>query len=180
MKNIIYFIFCLLVGVCIGFYLFDSLSLRPGGLHLRQSTALTECDTVTQVRIDTVFRHDTLIVTIPAYSETSAPRAVTMSRNVITHCDSDSVTLRAVTRVYSDSIFHAVISGIDPHLDSLAIIRPIPTVNRSVTTHIPIRDRAVTVSTHSRWGLGLTAGVTATTHGLTPGLTLGLTYRLWP
>lgn len=178
MKNIIYFIFFLLVGVCIGFYLFDSLSLRPGGLHLRQSTSPTECDTVTQVRIDTVFRHDTLTVTIPVYSETSAPRAVTLSRNALTHCDSDSVTLRAVTRVYSDSIFHAVISGIDPHLDSLAIIRPIPTVTRSVTTRIPAR--AVTVSTHSRWGLGLTAGVTATTHGLAPGLTLGLTYRLWP
>lgn len=174
MKILVHSVISLLAGACIGYFLTD---IR----RMRRSSATTERDTVTLLHIDTVFRRDTVYATIPTYSEAPAPRTVTLSRKAITHCDSDSLTLRAVTRVYSDSLFRAVISGVDPRLDSLTLIRPIPTVTRSVTTSIHTNPLGPTSGGHSsRWSLGITAGATLTSHGLIPGLTLGLTYRLWP
>ena len=112
---------------------------------------------------------DTLRIPIPTYHETVASRTVTTTAR-----DTDSITLQAVSRVYSDSTFRAVVSGIDPRLDSLTLFRTTPTVTHTITNHI------TTTRSTPRWGLGITAGATASPHGLTPGITIGLTYRLWP
>lgn len=171
MKTIIYSVLVLLAGVGIG-------SLLPDSCRLSSQSPTPLHDTVTELRIDTIVRIDTIHATISSFAQRLTPRTVTLSRNDVTACDSDSLRLRAVQRVYADSTFRAVISGADPRLDSLVILRSIPTVTHSITTRLPATVSGPRNST--RWSLGITAGATLTPHGITPGLTLGLSYRLWP
>ena len=79
----------------------------------------------------------------------------------------DSVRLPTSVKVYGDSNYRAVVSGVFPSLDSLTIYP-----RRNIVT---VREPAPRVSP---WGLGITAGLTATPHGLAPGITIGLTFRL--
>jgi len=162
MKTFVYSVISLLAGTCIGTYLADN-------HRLYRTTSTPHSDTVTLLRIDTMLLRDTLRIPIPTYHETVASRTIT-----ITVRDTDSIALQAVSRVYADSTFRAVVSGIDPRLDSLTLFRTIPTVTHTLTNHI------TTTRSTPRWGLGITAGATASSHGLTPGITIGLTYRLWP
>lgn len=161
MKTFVYSVISLLAGTCIGTYLADN-------HRLYRTTPTPQSDTVTLLRIDTMLMRDTLRIPIPTYHETVASRTVTTTVR-----DTDSITLQAVSRVYADSTFRAVVSGIDPRLDSLTLFRTIPTVTHTLTNHITTRSTP-------RWGLGITAGATASPHGLTPGITIGLTYHLWP
>ena len=107
------------------------------------------------VLTDTVVTRDTVVVRMPEYVEIPSVRTVTVR---------DTVVLPAVTRVYEDTTFRAVVSGIDPRLDSLTIYPHVRTVTRTVRRPV------------SRWGLGLTAGVAVTPKGLSPALTVGVTY----
>lgn len=162
MKTFVYSVISLLAGTCIGTYLADN-------HRLYRSSSTPHADTVTLLRIDTLLLRDTLRIPIPVYHETTSSRAVTTTVR-----DTGSITLQAVSRVYADSTFRAVVSGIDPCLDSLTLFRTIPSVTHTITNNItPVRSTP-------RWGLGITAGATASPHGLTPGITIGLTYRLWP
>ena len=92
----------------------------------------------------------------------------------------DSVLLVPEVRVYSDSTYRAVVSGINPSLDTLQIYARRRAV--TLTRHLPVASTAVTDAGSSpssrRWGLGVTAGISATPRGFCPGITLGLTYRL--
>lgn len=171
MKTITYSVLALLAGVCIGNFLPDSCRLFS-----RSSTPLH--DTITELRIDTIVVHDTILATIPSFAQRPSPRTVILSRKDVTVCDSDSLRLRAVQRVYADSTFRAVVSGADPRLDTLVIFRTLPTVTHNVTTRLAPTGCGPRYST--RWSLGITAGATLTPHGLSPGLTLGVSYRLWP
>lgn len=194
MKIFICSVISLLAGACIGHIL-------TANRLISRSSATPEHDTVTSLHIDTILHHDTIIISHPQYIETTSPRTVTISRNSmarcdsitlhdIAHCDTDSITLCTVRRIYSDSLFRAVVSGIDPRLDSLTLFRPIPTITRSITRQVPpVANNATSRWGHStlrqslsasRFSLGITAGISATPHGLTPAMTLGLTYRLWP
>lgn len=178
MKTFVYSVISLLAGTCIGSYFADN-------QHIYRTSSTIQTDTLRLMRVDTVLLRDTLRISIPAYRATASPRTVTT-----THGDSDSISLQAVQRVYSDSTFRAVVSGIDPRLDSLTIYPRLPIITMTDTRHIHTSEGAVRTTVApartliaakpSRWGLGITAGATATSHGLTPGITLGLTYRLWP
>lgn len=121
---------------------------------------------------ETITVRDTLQIHVPGATMRVAPaRTVTIPAQWATvHRDSDSLTVKAQTRVYSCSTFRAVVSGVRPSLDSLTLYRSSPVITRTVTIPQP----------SSRWGIGVTAGVTATSRGLAPGVTVGITYRLWP
>lgn len=164
MKTFFYSVFTLLTGIFLGSYF-------TGNHRLLHSSPTLERDTVKLLRIDTLLLCDTLRISIPAYTETSSPRSVTTAFG-----DTDSVSIPAVRRIYTDSTFRAVVSGIDPRLDSLTIFPQLPVITKTVTRHI----HTVQPALQSRWSLGITAGATATPHGLAPGITLGLSYRLWP
>ncbi len=107
------------------------------------------------VLTDTVVTRDTVVVRVPEYVEIPSVRTVTVR---------DTVVLPAVTRVYEDTTFRAVVSGIDPRLDSLTIYPQVRTVTRNLRRPV------------SRWGLGVTAGVAVTPKGVSPSLTVGVTY----
>ena len=166
MKTFAVTVLALLTGCCIGHYLIVDRNRNV------ITCPLTITDTVRQLHTDTIY------ITSPTYTELRPSHAVTLpTHSVISHCDSDSVTLLTTTRVYSDSNYRAVVSGVHPSLDSLTLYHPTCTVTRTVTCYTPSTTSA---RTPSRFSLGVTAGVTATASGLSPGVTLGLTYRLWP
>ncbi|MCM1163408.1 MAG: hypothetical protein NC339_04085 [Muribaculaceae bacterium] len=105
---------------------------------------------------DTIVVRDTVRITIGTpVAECPATRTVTVR---------DTIILPAVQRVYADTLYRAVVSGIDPKLDSLTIYPPLTTITRHTRP--------------SPWGLGLTAGISITPRGITPSLTLGLTYTI--
>ncbi|MCM1522070.1 MAG: hypothetical protein NC039_05390 [Muribaculaceae bacterium] len=107
---------------------------------------------------DTVVRHDTVRVHIPVPTE-----AKPSERIVTIH---DTIHLPAERRVYEDTVFRAVVSGIEPRLDSLTFYRPVQTITlRSERQSSP-------------WGIGVTAGAAVTSHGLTPSITFGITYTI--
>lgn len=165
MKTFAISVLALLTGYCIGRYW-----IVPRATQAPQPP-LTIIDTVRQTRTDTLY------IISPPFSERPSAHTLTLpSGPTVIRCDTDSVTLRATTRIYSDSTYRAVVSGVHPSLDSLTLYHPTCTVTRTVTHYAP----ATVSRAPSRWGLGITAGVTATPSGLSPGVTLGLSYRLWP
>lgn len=119
-------------------------------------------------RTDTIVTRDTVRVTItrPVTSR-PAERVVTVR---------DTIILPATRRVYTDTLYRAVVSGVDPRLDSLTIF---PT-RLSITTQTYSAPRAGLGSSSAwrHWGIGITAGVALTPRGITPAVTLGLTYKL--
>lgn len=166
------------------------------GLDIHGSHADSRGDGLLTVSTETIVVHDTLRLRPYMIAETASDRTVKLPVGHL--CDSadktssltsgmesvdphapvclardDTLTMRAETRVYADSNYRAVVSGIDPRLDSLVIYRPETTVTRLLTESRPTRHDA------RRWSLGVTAGVTATRHGLAPGVCIGLSYRLW-
>lgn len=164
MRRILYSVGLLLSGAVFGGVVMN--------FHSRNSVPVI--DTVRLLRMDTIVRHDTLRVSVPVYTESPATRTVTPGREMLERMDSDSIVLRTVSRVYADSLFRAVVSGVDPRLDSLTIYNSVPLVTRTIA--VKSNDgRKI-----PRFGIGVSAGLTATPKGLSPGVTLGLYYRLWP
>lgn len=121
------------------------------GCHHRRGHQ--RCVTVTNVVSDTVVTRDTVLIDRPVYV---ASRPST--RYVTVH---DTIVVPAQTRVYADSNYRAVVSGIDPRLDSITLYPRRITVNHR---------------TPARWGLGVTAGVTVTPRGLQPSVGVGVVY----
>lgn len=166
MKTFAISVLVLLTGCCIGHYIHTD---RHSAITSRP---LTITDTVHRLHTDTIY------ITSPTYRERPSEHTLTLPiATSVIRSDTDSVTLRTTTRIYSDSNYRAVVSGVSPTLDSLTLYHPTCTVTRTVTHYTPVTQ---STRTASRWGLGITAGVTATRSGLSPGVTLGLTYSLWP
>lgn len=85
-----------------------------------------------------------------------------------TAVDSVPVQLPIMRKVYADSTYRAVVSGYEPHLDSLTIFSPVTTVSKSVV----VRDKP------SRWGISITAGAAMTPRGIRPSVSVGISYSL--
>lgn len=73
-------------------------------------------------------------------------------------------------RVYADTSYRAVVSGIDPRLDSLSI--------REVHETILQPYEVTRWKEHSRWGLSVQGGYGIGSGGLTPYIGVGVSYRL--
>lgn len=134
-----------------------TLGFAAGRLSAPTPTSATITRTICHT--DTVTRRDTLRITIPAPAPAPSVRYVTIR---------DTIRIPAQTRVYADSTFRAVVSGIDPRLDSLTIHPPLSIITRTLSH----------TSHPSRWGLGVTAGASLTPRGLSPSMSVGVTYTL--
>lgn len=124
---------------------------------------------LTVTRTDTVFVMDTVTVTRPVETVRWLVRTDTVT--VVT-LDRDTVRIEAPVerKIYQDSTYRAVISGIRPTLDSITVYRSTVTVMRTV------REPA------KRWTFGATAGpaVIADLNGSVragAGIAIGLTYH---
>lgn len=71
-------------------------------------------------------------------------------RDTTTIIRRDTIWLARTTKIYQDSTFRAVVSGVAPSLDEIQIF------GRSSVIY---RDRVQYVTKKSRWGLGLQAGL---------------------
>lgn len=83
--------------------------------------------------------------------------------------DLDAVLPREY-RVYADTSYRAVVSGIDPRLDSLSI--------REVHETILQPYEVTRWKERSRWGLSVHGGYGICAGGLTPYIGVGVSYRL--
>ena len=171
------------------------------GMAVGAIATKTHCRSATlsaPIVVDTVVVRDTLRIhtvhtptvrraagtlTLPV-TYTMAPPSFTAPAPAATLTDGgDSVALTREVRVYTDSTYRAVVSGVCPSLDSLTIYPATRIVTRTLPASASSRRCFGNTSRWglidpSRWGLGVTLGVAATPRGLTPALTLGLTYRL--
>lgn len=105
--------------------------------------------------VERVVRVDTVRVTRPV------PRdSVVIRRITVTKAD----TVLEVKQVrYADTSYVAWVSGIEPRLDSLRLLRPVTTI-------------APRPASGRHWHLGVTAGVGVTPRGAEPYVGIGLTY----
>lgn len=111
-----------------------------------------EVEVVKETR-DTLYLRDTLIVEVaaaPCYIVQRVRDTIPVER-IVTQTDTIFAEAERTTLRYEDSTYTAIVSGIRPKLDSLAIYPR----KEVVTIHTTER---VTVPKANRWGFGLQAG----------------------
>lgn len=121
----------------------------------------TVTNIITKVRVDTFLRY----LPIPYITEFTG--------------DSVEVNGQQVARerkVYQDSTYTAVVSGIDPGLDMIAVYPR--TVTKTVTNDI-FHTTTQYIRQKRRWSLGITAGYGFSKDGLSPAVVVGVSYRIW-
>lgn len=172
------FAFCLLSSLSVGLFLVLFVAaatfLRR---HEREPHALQP-----EVVRDTV--RDTVRVAVPAvhdsvvlgWVEVRAPRvkdtpwactdADTLRASALK--DSATVLLPMERKVYADSAYRAVVSGIGVRLDSMTVYPRTITVTHTLPSKTP-----------RRWGVGVQAGVGLTPKGVQPYAGLGAYYRIF-
>ena len=122
----------------------------------------TVTNTVTEVRVDTFL----LYSPIPYITQFAG--------------DSVEVNGQQVARtrkIYGDSTYTAVISGVDPRLDAIAVFPKI--ITKTVTNDIFHTTIQYVKEKPRRFGLSVTAGYGFTKDGLSPAVVLGVSYRIW-
>lgn len=135
-------------------------------------------DTVTVVRIDTLWHTDTVPTIVKEqvtkYVTISVPKADTEAENG----DSVDVTLPVIQREYSDSTYTAWVSGVQvdtiyPRLDSIQVRERI--INKETIITNTIRKKT------SRWSMGLQGGYGYGFQykGFEPYVGVGLSYRIF-
>lgn len=123
---------------------------------------------------DTLIVRDTIMREMPVEIERRVvDRVLVEVRDTIRERDTLYLQLEREQRIYADSTYRAVVSGVQPRLDTLQLY----TAERVVTERVvlPFKERP-------RWSLGLQAGygLTAASGGLqlSPFLGVGVTYNL--
>lgn len=158
MKNIVWAIVLLLVGVVSGWMLQRCSEEIGGWGHGR-------------VERDTVTITDTIFVNRPIVKDSIIVKTVTRFLRVAdTTCmvfrdtirDSILVEIPIEQKVYGDSNYTAWVSGYLPKLDSIQVYR----------RETVIRPRS------KRWAIGVQAGYGITTRGFAPYAGVGVTYRI--
>lgn len=123
-------------------------------------------DTVVVTQIDTIL------------SEKPVPVYKYISKTEFVEIKADSVRIDTVKElvflpreymVYKDSTYRAVVSGVQPRLDSIEIYRK--TQVQTITKTISVPDRR-------RWGLGIQAGAGWNGRKVQPYVGLGVSYDL--
>lgn len=156
------------VGLNMGYMILTHYG-EPNRTAPTDTVRVTKTDTV---RITVMEPSDSVIlryerVALPA--DTSGGHDTTSS----VPADSAAVMLPITQRMYSDSLYQAWISGYEPRLDSLHILRQtyMETVTRS--NGIPVRKR---------WGVGIQAGYGITLDRnprIMPYVGVGVSWNLW-
>lgn len=158
MRSFLFFIFGIVVGICI-----ISLISSAGDGHrsvIHETVVDTVIDTVEYpkpvLRDSVVVRYETrLLPTVPASGNDTAVH------------DSVEVVIPITQKIYEDSTYKAFVSGYDVTLDSISVYR------KTVT----IREREL-ITKHSRVGWGIVCGAGYGRQGFSPYIGVGVYYRL--
>ena len=120
----------------------------------------------------TVIRHDTIKVDspVPVYKYIKQKEFVYITDSlVVTDTVTKVVELPREYAVYRDSTYRAVVSGVQPRLDSMEVYQ------RTVTNTI---TKLVEVKKKTRWGLGVQAGYGYNGSKWSPYLGAGVQYNI--
>lgn len=108
------------------------------------------------------------VVRAPRVRQTPSVHPCADSLAASARTDSATVLLAMERKVYGDSTFRAVVSGVRVSLDSMTVYPRTITVTRTLPPKVP-----------RRWGLGVQAGVGLTPKGIQPYVGLGVYYRIF-
>lgn len=121
----------------------------------------------------TVIRHDTIKIDspVPVYKYIKETEYVAITDTLIQH---DTVThiiqLPREYLVYKDSTYRAVVSGVQPRLDSMEVYQK--TVTETITKTITVPDK-------KRWGLGVNVGAGWNGQKISPYVGVGVQYNIF-
>lgn len=118
---------------------------------------------------DTAYVHDTVTIAVPVPTDVRPVDTVRIAvRDTVRIADTVFVSLPVERKVYEDSLYRAVVSGVRPSLDSIEVYRR----TSIVTIRVPAApDRR-------RWGIGVQAGCGLTPHGTQPYVGIGVSYDI--
>lgn len=120
----------------------------------------------------TVIRHDTIKVDnpVPVYKYIKEKEYVTITDSLLVH---DTVThlieLPREYLVYKDTTYRAVVSGVQPRLDSIEVYRK--KITETVTKYVEVKKP-------NHWGLGVQAGYGYDGKKLRPYIGAGVQYNI--
>lgn len=121
-----------------------------------------------KVKTDTLFRHDTVSISVPVYIERRKIDSVLVPvTDTVRVRDTLFVALEREQVEWRDSLSAVFVSGVLPQVDS--VVHFVPRVE--VVRTVEVKER-------SRWGLGVSAGYGATKEGLSPFIGLGISYSI--
>lgn len=121
-------------------------------------------DTITIVKTDTL----RIAEPVPVYKYIKYNDTVTICHE-LRDTVKELVFLPREYMVYKDSTYRAVVSGVQPRLDSIEVYRP--TITNTITKTVPIPDR-------KRWGLGINAGAGWNGREISPYIGVGVQYNI--
>jgi hypothetical protein len=127
-------------------------------------------ETVVETRVDTLYLHDTIRVTQPVPVTVRVRDTIRIPVTVPGKTDTVWAQLPREEKVYQDSTYRAVVSGVFPQLDTIDIYRKNTVITVTNTVKVP----------PPRWSIGVQAGYGATRDGLSPYIGIGVSYRLLP
>ena len=156
------------LGVCLIFFVFMVVAMLRIN-RLQEELARYKnapADTVT------VIRHDTVKIDspVPVYRYIKEYVAV-HDTTILAETDTvvKVIQLPREHIVYKDSIYRAVVSGVQPRLDSIEIFRP--TITQTVIKHVSTPDK-------KRWSIGVQAGYGWNGRKASPYIGAGVQYNL--
>lgn len=120
----------------------------------------------------TVIRHDTIKIDspVPVVKYIKEKEYVKITDSLLVH---DTVThiveLPREYLVYKDTSYRAVVSGVQPRLDSIEIYRP--TITNTITKYVEVKKK-------TRWGIGVQAGYGWNGNKCAPYLGAGVQYNI--
>ncbi len=132
------------------YYILAALALIGGGFAVGRSCRPAPVEVVTETR-DTLYIRDTIIAEVaaaPCYIYRTEEVRIPVHDTLVTR-DTIYAAVERTTLRYEDSTYTAIVSGIYPRLDSLAIYPRREVVTIHTTEQVAISRR---------WGLGIQAG----------------------
>lgn len=156
MKRLLYYLFVFALGVLAGQW-----------IAWRYFRAPTE---PVKPRVDTLIVRDTFVHDRPVYLTRRVVDTVYFPADTVRVRDTLFIPLPVEQKVYGDTRYRAVVSGIRPSLDTMTIYQSMITVERVREIHL-----------RPRWSIGLQAGVGITIDGgicATPYFGAGIQYNL--
>lgn len=129
---------------------------------LRKSATGAKADTirtlVTDTRVDTFWK----VLPMPLMTRTLTEYVV------VRDSVGNEIEVPREQKVYEDSTYYAVVSGVSPRLDSIRV--------HERTRHVT-ETRTITIQKETKhWRFGPQAGIGITMHGISPYAGVGLTY----
>ncbi len=146
MNKLIKYLVAILIGVVLGIICYDICCER----HFKED------ETIIKIKRDTVIFHDTIRIEKPTYHKVITRDTILLAvADTIRVNDTTYVHLPVESKVYSDSLYTAQISGYKAELDWIEVypVTKTVTVNNTLTN---------TVYRKARWGIGIQAGYGAT------------------